>query len=99
MSINKIVVLFTTPAGNHWAPRLRAGSPGLTVEVAPPPRIIEGDLDQVPKIDKGTVYLVNAAVGSIFASHGANKRDDIYVLPIGAPQNDTPVGLDFLVKI
>lgn len=99
MSINKIVVLFTTPAANHWVPRLRAGSPGLTVEVAPPPQIIEGDLDQVPKAVKGTVYLVSAMVGSIFASHGTTKRDDIYVLPVGAPQDNTPVGLDFLVKI
>ena len=98
MSISKVVVLFVEPATNHWVPRLAAGT-RLEVEAGTPPTIVGEDLTNIPPQLEGVVYLVNARVGSIFASHGVNKRDDIYVLPVGAPQDNTPVGLDFLVKI
>ena len=98
MSISKIVVLFVKPAADHWVPRLAAGSK-LEVEAGTPPTVVGEDLTNVPPQLEGTIYLVNARVGTIFASHGFNKRQDIYVLPIGAPQDGTPVGLDFLVKI
>lgn len=99
MSISKIVVLFVTPAANHWIPRLIAGS-NLTVEAGTPPQVVNEDLTGVPPVVDGTVYLVNARVGAVFASHPAEtRRNDIYVLPVGAPQDDSPVGLDYLVKI
>ena len=99
MSINKIVVLFVTPAANHWVPRLAAGTQ-LEVEAGTPPKVVGEDLTNVPPVVEGVVYLVNARVGAIFASHPTEtRRYDIYVLPVGAPQDDSPVGLDFLVKI
>ncbi len=99
MSISKIVVLFVTPAANHWVPRLAAGTQ-LEVEAGTPPTVVGEDLTNIPPQLEGVIYLVNARVGAVFASHPAEtRRNDVYVLPVGAPQDDSPVGLDFLVKI
>lgn len=99
--MSKLVIAFVGPAYNHWAPRFAAS--GLEVEqIAVPVLSPAGDDIQsgnLPQVE-GVVYLVNARVGAVYAAHPAEtRRQDVYVLPIGAAQDSSPVGLDFLMKI
>ena len=91
----KLLVAFAKAPSTHWIPRLQAG--GVDAEGFDAPTVdAEGVVQGLPAPQDGVVILVNARVAGAMVGSG---RNDLYSLPQGAPQDGSPVGLDFLVKV
>lgn len=111
---NCMLIAFAGPAFDHWAGRFAEAFAG-NVDRIPVPVIHEdGTVTGLPTEREGTVLLVNARVAAAldtafrkylvsdcgrFHSALMTRRNDLYCLPQGAPQNGSPVGFDFLVKV
>ena len=110
----KLLIAFVGPAYEHWAPRFDSAFSGNVDRIAVPTINEDQVVAGLPATEDGKVILVNARVAAALSaswrkrlvsecgnhvSAAATKRDDIYCLPQGAPQDGTPVGLDFLVKV
>ena len=109
-----LLIAFAGPAYEHWAARF-ATEFGGNVDRLQVPEISDahGIVTGLPVQRDGTVILVNARIAAALTTSyrkrvvspcgavGAlvSTRDDIYCLPVGAPQDDSQVGMDFLVKV
>lgn len=92
----KLVILFAAAPAAHWSPRFAAA--GVNVEVAEKLPTVSADGSDViglPPCVDGVVYLVNARIAGLMTG----QRADLRALPPGAPQNDSPVGLDYLIVV
>lgn len=92
----KLVILFAPAPMAHWAPRFAAA--GVEVEVAEKLPAVSPDGTDViglPPCVDGTIYLVNARIAGMLAG----QRNDLRALPQGAPQDGTPIGLDYLIVV
>ena len=101
MNTNKptcLLIAFGDAPYAHWAPRFHAAFGGNVDRIQVPnvDRIDEGVIDNLPDEREGVALLVNARVASALRGFA---RNDLYCLPQGAPQDGTPVDLDFLVKV
>ena len=93
--MTKLLVAFAQAPASHWIPRLQAG--GVNAVALEAPTVDDGGIVQgLPAPQDGVAILVNARVAGAMVGSG---RNDLYSLPQGAPQDDSPVGLDFLVKV
>lgn len=93
--MTNLVVLFAAAPAAHWVPRFQAGGVNVTVGDAPtvtPDGVVVG----LPAPQDGVALLINARVAGAMSGSG---RDDLFALPQGAPQDGTPIGLDFLVPV
>lgn len=93
--MTKLLVAFAPAPAGHWVPRLQAGGVDATVINAPTVND-DGTVDGLPACEDGQLILVNARVASAMSGSG---RTDLVALPQGAPQDGSPVGLDYLVKV
>ena len=93
--MTKLVVLFAAAPAAHWTPRFVAG--GVDAVAGDVPTVTaDGVVEGLASPQGGVVYLINARVAGAMAGSG---RDDLYALPQGAPQDGSPVGLDYLVQV
>ena len=89
----KLVILFAAAAAEHWAPRFAAAGVNVSVAEKLPTVSPDGtDVVGLPPVMDGVVYLVNARIAGLLAG----QRGDLRALPQGAPQDNAPVGLDYL---
>ena len=109
-----LLIAFADAPYSHWAPRFDDAFGG-NVDRIPVPAIAEdGTVSALPTEREGTVLLVNARVAAALTTafrkvlvspcgrlHAVQmtRRNDLYVLPQGAPQDGSAVDLDFLVKV
>ena len=109
-----LLIAFAGPAYTHWAERFADAFNG-NVDRIPVPVIHEdGTVTGLPTEREGTVILVNARVAAAldtafrkylvsdcgrFHSALMTRRNDLYCLPQGAPQDGSPVDISFLVKV
>lgn len=93
-----LLIAFVGPAYEHWAPRFNKAFGGNVDRIVVPnvDRISEGLVENLPDERNGVILLVNARVAQALKGFA---RNDLYCLPQGAPQDGSPVGLDFLVKV
>lgn len=97
MSVHSVVVCFAHGPALHWTPRLRAGSKDVAWLMPPTtlPVVTNGKVENLPEPQTGVRYLVNAAVFAALEA-SASERTDICALPMGIPQDDSPVELSTL---
>lgn len=101
MNTNKptaLLIAFTEAPYAHWAPRFAESFAGNVDRIAVPnvDRIGEGIVENLPDEHEGVALLVNARVAAALKGY---VRNDLYCLPQGAPQDVSPVDIDFLVKV
>ena len=97
MSVHSVVVCFAHGPALHWTPRLRAGCPDIAWLLPPTtlPAVKDGKVENLPEPQPGVRFLVNAAVFAALEANGS-VRTDICALPMGYPQDDSPVPLSTL---
>lgn len=101
MNTNKptaLLIAFGDAPYAHWAPRFHAAFGGNVDRIQVPniDQINEGIIENLPDGRQGVALLVNARVGAALKGFA---RNDLYVLPQCAPQDGTPVDINFLVKV
>lgn len=95
---NALLIAFTDAPYAHWAPRFANAFAGNVDRIRVPnvDGINDGIVEHLPDEREGVAILINARVAAALKGFA---RNDLYALPIGAPQDGSPVDIDFLVKV